>query len=470
MTDVAKSRPNILWITTDQQRFDTIGALGNAHVRTPNIDRLVKQGTAFTHAYCQNPICTPSRSSFLTGMYPSSVHGCTNGNEGWADAAPLVTKLLADSGYDVGLVGKLHLAACDGRIEPRYDDGYRLFEWSHSPRDKWQHGHAYADWLRENGVNLADIEDTPTDIPVELRQTSWIAERSAEFIENHLQAPWLLSVNMYDPHPRGLQFDPPQELLNHFNAATVPPPAFRESDLEAQARLVDVDFQTVAKRPVDWDAQNKIAGYYGLVELVDIAVGRLLDTLERTDQLENTLIIFTSDHGEMLGDHGLFRKGCRFYEGLVRVPLIFAWSGCVADGLQSDALVELIDIAPTLLDIAGVPAPRKMQGKSLLPLLNGREQAHRDSVRCEYYHSLSLSEKSDWHGSYATMLRNRRFKLVTYHGTGLGELFDLHADPHEFENLWDSADYQQVKYAMMLESFDQLAAAVDLGTPQTFAH
>ena len=142
-------RPNILWICTDQQRYDTIGALGNEHIRTPNIDRLVGEGTAFTHAFCQSPICTPSRASFLTGMYPSSVHGCTNGNAYWAGTAPLVTKLLADAAsYDCGLAGKLHLAGAHGRIEPRGSDGYRVFHWSHDSRDQWPEGHAYADWVR----------------------------------------------------------------------------------------------------------------------------------------------------------------------------------------------------------------------------------------------------------------------------------------------------------------------------------
>ena len=120
----ARTQPNVLWICTDQQRYDTIGALGNPHVHTPHIDRLAAEGVAFSHAFCQTPICTPSRASFLTGMYPSTLHACTNGNDTWAEAAPLVTKLLADSGYDCGLAGKLHLAGAHARIEPRpKDDG-----------------------------------------------------------------------------------------------------------------------------------------------------------------------------------------------------------------------------------------------------------------------------------------------------------------------------------------------------------
>ena len=195
-------RPNILWICTDQQRYDTIGALNNPHVHTPNIDRLVREGVAFTHAYCQSPICTPSRASFLTGMYPSSVHGCSNGNDRWAEAAPLVTALLAGAGYDCGLSGKLHLAGAQGRIEPRpQHDGYRVFHWSHGPHDIWETGHDYADWLREQGHNLGEMLQHPQDTPPALHQTTWCADRAIDFIEaEHGDQPWLMSVNIFDPH------------------------------------------------------------------------------------------------------------------------------------------------------------------------------------------------------------------------------------------------------------------------------
>ena len=136
--------PNILWYCTDQQRYDTIGALGNPHVHTPNIDSFVAEGVAFTHTYCQSPICTPSRSSFLTGMYPSRVHNLRNGNAFVhpETAARLVTTTLADAGYDGGLVGKLHLAGAAQAREPRVRDGYRMFEYSHAPRDDWPPGPA----------------------------------------------------------------------------------------------------------------------------------------------------------------------------------------------------------------------------------------------------------------------------------------------------------------------------------------
>ena len=153
---MAHQRPNILWYCTDQQRFDTIGALGNPHIRTPNLDRFVAEGTAFTHAYCQSPICTPSRASFLTGMYPSRVHNPRNGN-GWAHrevAANLVTRQLAEAGYDGGLVGKLHLAGAFNGREPRVNDGYRYFKYSHAPRNDWSlDQHDFAAWVQAQGVD-----------------------------------------------------------------------------------------------------------------------------------------------------------------------------------------------------------------------------------------------------------------------------------------------------------------------------
>ncbi|MBZ0297375.1 MAG: sulfatase-like hydrolase/transferase [Anaerolineae bacterium] len=458
--------PNILWICTDQQRYDTIHALNNPYIHTPNIDRLVSEGVAFTHAFCQSPICTPSRASFLTGMYPSSVHGCMNGNDQWAEAAPLVTKLLADAGYTCGLAGKLHLAGAQGRVEPRpQDDGYSVFHWSHGTHDQWPPGqHAYADWLRDQGHILGDMLENPASIPPELHQTSWCTDRAIEFIESATE-PWLMSVNVFDPHP---PFDPPQPYLDRYAVQDMPGPLFQESDLQAQDRLAAVDFQNVARRPEDFDAKHIQAAYYAMIELIDDNVGRMLEALERSGQYENTIVIFMSDHGETLGDHGLVAKGCRFYEGLVRVPLIISWPGHFQTNMVSDALVELTDLAPTLLDITGQPIPERMQGRSLLPILTGKADPHnhRDFVRCEYYRALSTVAQSRFVGSYATMLRDRRYKLVVYHGQDVGELFDLESDPGEFDNLWDNPAYTGIKLDLMKRSFDSLALAVDVGPKQ----
>ncbi len=455
----AGARPNILWICTDQQRWDTIQALGNEHIRTPNIDRLVASGVAFENAYCQSPICTPSRAGFLTGMYPSSVHGCMNGNDAWDGVAPLVTKTLANAGYDCGLAGKFHLSGAQDRIEPRVDDGYRVFHWSHHPHDDWPEGHAYIEWLRAKGKDYNSIYKKLGYIPSEFHQTTWCADRAIEFMTEKRPGPWLFSLNCFDPHS---PFDPPQEWLDHYRERDMPGPLFRESDLDAQERLKHINFQRTARRPEDLNAKRYQAKYYAMIELIDHNVGRMLDALESSGQLANTVVIFTSDHGETLGDHGLLLKGCRFYESLVHVPLVISWPRQFQAGLRSRALVELTDLAPTLLELAGLSVPNSMQGKALTSILRGQStpDRHREFVRSEYYRALAGIQ------SYGTMVRSERFKQVVYHGHGLGELFDLEADPGEFENLWDDPRMTRVRHDHMVMNFDALAMASDVGRPR----
>lgn len=462
--------PNILWYCTDQQRWDTIGALGNPHVSTPTLDRLAAEGLAFTHAHCQSPICTPSRASFLTGRYPSAIGVNTNGNTHFPRHERLVTRRLADAGYDCGLIGKLHLAGAYYGREPRTDDGYRFFRYSHAPRDDWPHGHDYADWVRARGADPALVlrprsdrlgiaVPTPTEdnVPPRLHQTAWCSAEAIAFIEAAADRPWLLSINPYDPHP---PYNPPWEYYRRFDPSTLPGPRFRPSDLTQQARLASVDFQTAAEPPETFDGQTVQALYYAMIAQIDEQLGHILAALERTGQRERTVVIFMSDHGEMLGDHGLTHKGCRFYEGLVRVPLIISWPGQLPAGRRSDALVELMDIAPTLLELAGLPVPERMQGRSLLPILTGAAPLayHRDFVRCEYYDALA-----EPHRSWGTMYRDRRWKLVSYHTTSLGELYDLESDPDEFADLWDDPDHQAIKAELLCQSFDASVQAIDYG-------
>ena len=472
-------KPNILWICTDQQRYDTIGSLGNPYVSTPNIDSLVEDGVAFTHAYCQSPICTPSRSSFLTGMYPSATHVNGNGNDYYPETYPLVTKTLADNGYDCGLIGKLHLASAFRRIEPRVNDGYRYWQYSHAPRDDWKVGHDYADWVRSKGSILGELTQNPEGVPTELHQTTWCAEKTIEFIREKREGPWLASVNIYDPHP---PFNPPQSYREQFYPDEMPEPLFKESDLEQQRKLSDIDFQSKVRSPDELDirspilphspnrkptgtvgardAKTLIAAYYAMIKLIDDQVGRILDVLDETGERENTVIIFTSDHGEMLGDHGLIQKGCRFYEGLVRVPLIFSCPTRFESGLKSDALVELVDKVPTILDLVDLQVPTEMHGWSLLPILQGKvdPNQHRSSVRCEFYDALGMRNHS-----FATMYRDKRYKLVTYHENQEGELYDLVDDPDEFNNLWDISDKKEIKMDLLKKSYDTSMLAMDRG-------
>ena len=444
-------RPNILWYCTDQQRFDTIGALGNPHVDTPHIDSLVANGVAFTHAYCQSPICTPSRSSFLTGLYPARVHNTRNGNESFPDFPPLITKLIAEAGYRCGNIGKFHLTSSGHRTEPRLDDGMSYWQFSHAPRDDWDSGHHYADWVKTLGGDLDAMRQSPERVDPEMHQTRWATECAHQFINHADDQPWMLCVNIYDPHP---PFIPPKSYADLFEADKMPGPHFQPSDLEQQKRLAAIDFQGEPKPPEGHDAKQVQAYYYAMIKQIDDQFQRIVDELDATGQLENTVIIFTSDHGEALGDHGLLEKGCRFYEGLVRVPLIFSCPARFLKGVQRQSLVELLDLTATLVELAGLPQPEYMQGRSLISLLSDEnaEDHHRDFVRCEYFDALDpFFTGGD--GAFATMYRNQKYKLSVYHGQCLGELYDLENDPWEFNDLWNDPDHERIKAELVEKSF-----------------
>lgn len=479
-------RPNILWYCTDQQRHDTIGSLGNPHVRTPNIDRLKAGGTAFTRAYAQSPICTPSRASFLTGRYPATTHVHRNGNAGFPESETLVTRIFADAGYDCGLIGKLHLASAANGVEARTDDGYAVFEYSHDPLPReHSNGNAYHQWLiEEKGVEPAEAYANSREylcdgVPAELHQTTWATDRAIDFIESRQDTPWLLSINVFDPHP---PFDPPKSYRNKYRPEDMPPPLFRPSDLERQKDFAEVSQQSVVAvdpteaavaepasantatiPPKSFNGQEIKAAYYAMIELIDDEFGRLVDYLEDSGQLENTLIVFHSDHGEMLGDHGLLYKGCRFFEGLVHVPLMFFWQGRFVSGVEADALVELVDLAPTLLEAAGLPVPASMQGKSLVPILEGKAGAdsHKPVVVCEFNDALGSNEFP--RPTHATMTFDGRYKTIVYHGLDLGEIFDLETDPGEFVNLWNDGCAPGLKERLLHQHLDAVMATSSAG-------
>jgi arylsulfatase len=469
-------RPNILWICTDQQRYDTIGGLGNPAIRTPHIDRLMAEGVTFTRTYSQSPICTPSRASFLTGLYPSTLHVNRNGNAFFPAPERLISRLLAGEGYDCGLAGKLHLSAANERVEERCDDGYRFFRWSHHPMPEpyWPTpDHAYQQWLADRGVRwdeaygarqeggLAPQDEYRPGIAAEHHQTTWCAEEAIAFMRERRDGPWLMSVNPFDPHP---PLDPPAEYLRRMDRSAMPLPLWREAERESQLAFGAIAHQTkIPASPDEYDARGMVAAYYAEIELIDDQVGRMLAALEATGQRENTIVIYCSDHGEMLGDHGLRLKGCRFYEGAVHVPLIVSWPGRVREGLRSDALVELTDLVPTLNDLVGRPNPEDLHGRSLAPILTGAADParHREFVRCEYHDALAQPE-----ASHANMLFDGRFKISVYHGHEVGELYDLQEDPEEFHNLWWSGAHAEVKAALTRRLFDAVMLATDPGQPR----
>ena len=461
-------RPNILWICTDQQRGDTIACMGNPHIRTPHLDRLAAQGVAFSHAFAQNPVCTPSRASFLTGRYPRTTRARQNGQNIPEDEV-LVTRMLADAGYDCGLAGKLHVCAAQGRVEHRIDDGYRVFHWSHHPAPDWPEN-AYSQWLEAKGHSWKDLYRPRghafPGVPAELHQTTWCAEKAIEFMTAERDGPWLFSINCFDPHH---PFDPPQEYLDRYDPDALPDPKYQPGELDDKPVFQRIDhdgayggrgmaFGKLSPR----QRREVVAAYYAMCELIDDQVGRLMQALEDTGQRENTLVIFQSDHGEMLGDHGIFLKGPHMYDCAVRVPLIISWPTRFGRGLVSDALVELVDLAPMLLDAAGLETPERMQGRSLLGICDGsaNPHEHKDAVYAEYYNAMPFH---NWHRPrpYVTMVRTRTHKLAVTHGLGTGELYDLEADPGEVHNLWDAPGHKDVKIELLTRLADAAAFTAD---------
>ena len=472
----SSNHPNILWICSDQQRFDTLGCYGNSSVSSPNIDRLAQTGVLFEQAYSQSPVCTPSRASFLTGRYPRTTRDRQNGQSIPADER-LITKFLADQGYQCGLSGKLHLSVCNPSVghasEPRIDDGYSEFHWSHHPAPDWP-ANEYIQWLDDKGIsfhtpNRPDCKYVQIGMPAEHHQTTWCVEKAMDFIHAHANGdnPWLFSINIYDPHHA---FDPAPEYLEPYlkNINQIPLPNYQPGELDNKPIFQQQDHLGGYANPnlypyhemSEYDHRMVKAAYWAMCDLIDAQVGRLIATLKETAQYENTIVVYMSDHGEMLGDHGIYLKGPYFYEEAVHVPMIVSWPGRIEAGRRISSLVELMDIAPTLLEAAGFEPLPGMQAMSLWPALqglSGHEALHND-VYCEYYNAMP------WHkvpAAYATMLRSDNYKLVAVHGLNTGELYDLANDPGENHNLWNDPAYQSIKLDLYIRLCDRMAWTVD---------
>ncbi|MBD3254418.1 MAG: sulfatase-like hydrolase/transferase [Candidatus Lokiarchaeota archaeon] len=469
------SKPNILWISTDQQRWDTLGCYGNSFTKTPNLDKLAEGGVLFTHAYSQSPVCMPSRGCFLTGRYPRTCRARQNGADIPEDEVP-VTKILSDKGYICGLSGKLHLSACDPEVckgtERRIDDGYDQFFWSHDSGNYWAMNE-YHQWLQQKKIKYISKRFKRSryiqfgQLPGNT-QTTWCVEKAISFIQNtasHSQ-PWLYSVNIFSPHH---PFDPPESYLNRYldHLDEIPLPNFTEGELENKPIWQKIDHEGAYgqtekyryPRMKEKDHRLVRAAYWAMCDLIDAQVGRLFSVLKETGQYDNTIVIFMADHGEMLGDHGLYLKGPYFYEPAIRVPLLISWPDRL-EPKKVDNMVELIDLPQTILEMVGIPDHPGMQGKSLSPLMNhnSQEQHHKDDVYCEYYNAMP------WHKdpvAFSTMLRTENYKITVDHSHSFGELYDLKADPNEITNLWNLQDYSEIKMEMLLKLCNRMAFTTD---------
>lgn len=450
---------NVLFIITDQQRRDSLGCYGNSYTRTPNLDALARRGCRFDRNYVANPICMPNRLSLMSGRMPSS-HGLwTNGL--LLDEQPTLPAWLRDQGLYTASIGKIHFTPFGGdgdnlESEKLWTRRGRDFDWD-GPYWGFEHveftlGHTaalahYGRWFYENGGNdemLAENPGTGTrPLPARLHDSTFVAERACDILRQRGEdgQPFFLCASFPDPHH---PFNPPEEIAQTYDPAEAPSPVGTAEDLATrpphyrqmlEGRWHRSGVSDTAKRPDGTDgttARQRIANTAAMVDLIDRNVGRILDTLDQADLAENTLVVFTSDHGELLGDHGLWFKGPFFYEGLVGTPLLIAGPGVTA-GAEIAGLSSAIDLVPTICEALGVKTPPWSEGVSLLPMLRGETENVRDSCLIEYRNGYAENDIA------SKTLITPRHKYTRYE-TQAEELTDLRNDPEESSNVAAEAE------------------------------
>ncbi|SIQ79336.1 sulfatase-like hydrolase/transferase [Paenibacillus sp. RUD330] len=480
-------RPNVLLITSDQQHWNTIGALGGEPL-TPNLDRLAREGTAFTRAYCPNPTCTPTRASILTGRHPSQHGAWTLGTKLLEDRRT-VAQEFSEAGYRTGLIGKAHFQPLRGSGDYPSLEAYPTLQdldyWRtfHGPFYGFDHvelarnhtneahvGQHYALWMEEKGcLNWRDYFLAPTGtmdpsishtwpIPEEFHYDTWIAERTMAMMEGHKREgePFLLWASFFDPHPDYLVPEPWDKLYDPAGV-TVPsatagehernPPHFGLTQTEAPdfGHLKETGYGIHGYQShllPDEERRRLVATYYGMISLMDKHIGRILDKLDELGLAEDTLVVFTTDHGHFFGQHGLQYKGGFHYEDLIRVPFLVRQPGRVPAGRQSDAIQSLVDLAPSFLNLCGIPVPAEMTGVDQGAVWRGERQEARSHAIVEFRHEPTTIHQKTY--------VDRRYKLTVYYNQTYGELFDLQEDPGELRNLWDEPDRLALKAELLL--------------------
>ena len=430
------SRPNILFIMDDQHRHDYLGSAGASFLRTPNLDGLAARGTRFTQCTTNCPVCVPARIGLATGLQPLRAGVLQNGFGSSPPGLPMYHQRLRDDGYRTGCVGKLHLGG-SGPLGRKGDRPSAFqFGFNHPTECEGKIGAGntptptgpYTHYLQELGLFEAFYRDyqqraarawtrvawsldaRDSVLPSEAFEDAFIGRHAAEWIRQVPDDyPWFYFVSFVGPHD---PFDPPTEYADRYREAEVPAPIPSTMDGKPnwiRQRVLSVEANEVAITRRQYCAST---------ELIDDQVGSILEALEQRGMAENTYVFFSSDHGEMLGDHGIYSKFVP-YEASLRVPLIAAGPG-IQQGLVSDALVELIDINPTLCELAGLSQQEQIDALSFMPILRGMADEHRnesvsaiDNFRC---------------------IRTRDHKLI-WNYNDLAELYDLRSDPEELHNI-----------------------------------
>ena len=481
-------RPNILLITSDQQHWNTIGAF-NSEISTPNLDRLVNGGTTFTRAYCPNPTCTPTRASIITGQYPSQ-HGAWSLGTKLSESVHTIGDDLQEAGYRTALIGKAHFQPLKGTEEypslesypilqdldfwKSFDEPFYGFEHCELARNHTNEAHVgqhYALWMEEKGCkNWKDYFLSPTgnmdkdkrrkwDIPEEYHYNTWIADRTNAKLEEYSQnnENFFMWASFFDPHPDYFVPEPWASMYDP-DKITVPgvvegehknnPPHFGLTQEEnpdfSSYRDSGMGIHGFHSHLQDKEELKKdIAIYYGMVSMMDKYIGKILNKLEELSLEQDTIVVFTTDHGHFFGQHGLVRKGPFHYEDMIKIPFIVRYPGKVAAGQTTSALQSLVDLAPTFLSLLDLPIRRTMAGIDQSGVWVGEEDSKRDHIICENRHEPTKVNLRTY--------VDDRYKITVYCNEEYGEIFDLEKDPQEINNLWNNPDYQELKTQLLMK-------------------
>lgn len=428
----AQRRPNILFITTDQHRGDCLGCDGHPAVQTPYLDHLAAQGARFRRAYTAVPSCTPARACMLTGM-DQWHHGrlTMTGTDAQEFPATLPGEL-AKAGYHTQGVGKMHFhpqRRLYGFHNLVLDESGRRFDGFVSDYHEWFAEHREGNYgYRDYNIDWNSWMARPTPLPEHLHPTYWTASEGIRFLKHRDPTkPFFLWLSFARPHS---PYDAPQAYWDMYaQNPDVPLPVI--GDWAGEFGQPNADVNAPWTRRSELEIRRARAGYYGNITFIDHQIGRVLYELRDMDKdaFANTMIVFTSDHGDMLGDHYHWRKTYG-YEGSARVPCIVhcppAWK--MPQGQVFDQVVELRDIMPTLLDAAGVPIPESVDGRSLLDLMRGKDDGWREFIQGEHTMSYGLTWGNQW-------VTDGREKYIWFHHTGRELFFHLQDDPAECHDL-----------------------------------
>jgi arylsulfatase A-like enzyme len=454
MTD---NRPHIILIITDQQRYDTINALGFPYMETPNLDRLVQEGVALTQCHITAPSCAPSRASLFTGYYPHTTGILKNGDS-WRHSW---VELLNASGYYCVNIGKMHTSPFETPLgfheryvvenKDRYLEGrYYFDEWDKGLRARGlvkQQRELYRqrpDYRGRLGAFEWELpEENQSDMFVGDMATWWIKTKPP-------QQPLFLQIGFPGPHP---PYDPTPRYAERYLSKELPLAPVTETELAGQPppflamrrhnHEVDHDSLVHLLNPTQEQRHRQRAYYLANVTMIDEKIGQILQSLDARGYLDNAVVIFTSDHGDALGDHGHSQKWT-MYDIITRMPTIVWSPGRFAGGRKLEQLCSLMDLGPTVLELAGVTPPSSLEAVSLLPALRGETWAGRDYVFAEHCRDGVLQETE-----YMTMVRSRDWKLVHFLGEPFGQLFDLAHDPGEVRNLWGDPTHAGKKHELL---------------------